>query len=158
MIQNNRSWHGVPKRCFMISPFKPNFNNMYKNYIKPSFERMEIEIIRADENPSSGLIFDKIQKMVNEADIILADITGNNPNVMLEIGLALASGKIVYYIVDDKNKATIPTDIQAYEWWSYVSTQSNGKPDWFFPGLENQSLADKISHHLQINKFRKYLK
>ena len=42
---------------------------------------------------SPGAIMDQVWQGIRGADVVVADITGHNPNVMYELGLAAALGK-----------------------------------------------------------------
>ena len=53
-----------------------------------------------------------IERAVSSADFIIADITGNNPNVMYELGFAMATGKNVIIISQDVHKA--PSNLAGY--------------------------------------------
>jgi nucleoside 2-deoxyribosyltransferase len=46
---------------------------------------------RMDETAFTGDILSEIKKRIARADIVIADITGANPNVFLEIGYAWAA-------------------------------------------------------------------
>ena len=105
--------------CFFIMPFRPGLNYMYlyvKRYIETKYEGAKCA--RGDSRLSTGLLIDKIKSDIQEADIIVADCSGNNPNVFYELGVAHALGKKVILITSDENK-DIPSDIRAYDQVSY---------------------------------------
>jgi hypothetical protein len=62
-------------------------------------------------------IMDQVWRGIRGADVIVADVTGGNRNVMLEIGLAMALGKEVIVL---GQKKTLPFDIQHCRKISYV--------------------------------------
>lgn len=102
-----------PKSCFVIMPFKADFDDVYKNHIKPLIrEQLEfVECVRIDEKPNlSCSIVENIKKEIARSTFVIADITGFNPNVFYEIGLAHALKKKVILI---KNKCIgkLPFDI-----------------------------------------------
>lgn len=64
--------------------------------------------------PSPNLIFLNDTKEVIAADIFLADITNNDPGVMVELGIAISNKKYIIAIISDirlktANKYDIPT-------------------------------------------------
>ena len=67
-----------------------------------------------DSLPSPNLIFLNDTKEVIAADIFLADITNNDPGVMVELGIAISNKKYIIAIISDirlktANKYDIPT-------------------------------------------------
>jgi nucleoside 2-deoxyribosyltransferase len=65
-----------------------------------------------DEQVFSGIIIERIYAEIIPADLIIADMTGRNPNVFYEVGYAHALGKRVVLLtraVDDS-----PLDLRGY--------------------------------------------
>jgi len=69
-------------------------------------------VYRVDTHRFSGNIIEAIAKALSKADLIVADLTGNNPNVLYELALAHSLGKKVLMVTNDRN--TIPFDISMY--------------------------------------------
>ena len=59
-----------------------------------------------------------VQDDIKGADFIIADLTGNNPNVMYEVGFAHALRKPVLPIVQSK-QTQIPNDLAGYVYITY---------------------------------------
>jgi hypothetical protein len=100
---------------FFIMPFRPGLNFMFlhmKHFIESNFE--DTRCVRGDTNISPGLLINKIRSNIEEADVVIADCSGGNPNVFYELGVAHALGKQVL-LIHDTEEAVIPTDIQGYE-------------------------------------------
>ncbi len=53
-----------------------------------------------DLNPNGNLIIDKVCEAINDCDIFLCELTDLNPNVVFELGYAIASQKRVWICVD----------------------------------------------------------
>lgn len=99
------------KNCFVIMPFEGWFNSYYEKIYLPAIKEAGIIAIRADDLNRVGNIVNDIWKKTKEADIILADLTGQNPNVFYELGLAHAMSKPVIIItasIDD-----VPFDLRS---------------------------------------------
>jgi nucleoside 2-deoxyribosyltransferase len=64
-----------------------------------------------------GSITDQIWHGIRRADVVMVDVTKNNPNVFYELGLAHALGKEV--IVITQNVAKVPFDIKTLRLLSY---------------------------------------
>ena len=86
-----------PLRCFLITPCSPKekFDDFYK-LISDICERIglalncKLKVIRADKIVGSGVIQNEIWNEIKSADVIIADVSGLNGNVMLELGVASA--------------------------------------------------------------------
>lgn len=69
-------------------------------------------------NLTKGML-EKINDMILGSDIIIADCSGKNANVMYELGIAHSTGKDVILITKDDIKDA-PTDIRYYEFIKYA--------------------------------------
>ena len=96
---------------FVACPFKEPFNAIYEDQIKPLVENdLNMECLRADEIYSNGPIIDDVWRLINEARVIIADLTERNPNVFYEVGMAHAIGKDVLLLA--QNVEDIPFDLR----------------------------------------------
>lgn len=83
---------------------------MWKEYIKPAIPS-DWEAIRADESSESGLITKKYIEAIYDADVFIADLTFNNPNVFYELGIRqVLSKKGIVLIQQNGNQR--PFDVQ----------------------------------------------
>ena len=82
--------------AFIAMPFgsKPDasgqiidFNRVYTEYIKPSLEAAGLEVFRADEEQRAGDIRTDMFQELLVADLVVADLTLDNPNVWYELGV-----------------------------------------------------------------------
>ena len=69
-------------------PFGEPFDELYHEVIRPTVEAMEMRCLRADEVFSVGPIMQDILQGIARAGVIIADVTGRNPNVFYELGIA----------------------------------------------------------------------
>lgn len=110
-IFNNNDFIINEQLVFVVCPFKDEFNAIYEDQIKAVVEsEMSMQCIRADEIYSNGPIIEDIWRLINEARVIVADLTERNPNVFYEVGLAHAIGKEVILLAQDVND--IPFDLR----------------------------------------------
>ena len=49
-----------------------------------------------------------IRQMIEKSDFVIADLTGNNPNVMYEVGFAQGLGKSILPIVQESERQVSP--------------------------------------------------
>lgn len=96
---------------FVLSPFKDPFNIIFNDHIKPTIEQIPNSIcLRADNIYGNKPIIEDIWKSINEASIIIAELTERNPNVFYEIGMAHTIGKEVILITQSMND--VPFDLK----------------------------------------------
>lgn len=105
-------------KVFVIMPFSDDFFESYE-LIKEHFEE-EFEFSNAgDEDNQQNILADIITPIYN-ADIILADLTGLNPNVMYELGIAHSFNKKTIVITRD-DISTLPFDLKSYRTKGYTT-------------------------------------
>jgi len=75
-------------------PFDDEFSDIYKFGIKGAAEDVGAYAERVDEQIFTEGILDRIFTQISKADVVVADMTGRNPNVFYEVGYAHALGKI----------------------------------------------------------------
>jgi nucleoside 2-deoxyribosyltransferase len=81
-----------------------------------------------------GLITENIFSEIAKADLIIADITGGNPNVMYELGFAHALKKPVLHIVE-KGANSIPFDLAGSLYYVYDTGESKKRMKEKFSGM-----------------------
>ena len=97
---------------FVLMPFSERFGDIYELGIRPSCESVGAYAERVDEQIFSGTILQRIFNQIARADVIVADLTGQNPNVFYETGYAHALGKRVILLTQVVND--IPFDLKQY--------------------------------------------
>ncbi len=87
---------------FVIMPFDSEFNLIYRHLIKEPLEAHgDYTVSRADDNPGSQNLLEEIIQGIDNADLIVADLTGKNSNVYYELGIAHKGKKRTIQIVQD---------------------------------------------------------
>src|SRR5665811_779695 len=108
---NNEIKSTAPKPfIFVLMPFDEKYNDAYKFGIKGAAEDVGAYAERVDEQIFTEGILDRIFNQISKADVIVADMTGRNPNVFYEVGYAHALGKIVLLLTQNTND--IPFDLK----------------------------------------------
>ena len=99
------------KKVFVIMPFQDEFFEMYEMLKIKFADRFEFSNA-GDEANQQNILKDIIQP-IYEADIIIADLTGLNANVMYELGLAHSFNKKTIVITKD-DLSKLPFDLKQY--------------------------------------------
>lgn len=106
------------KYCFVAMPFRPELNFFYlylKRYLE---ENYGLNVERGDASVLTKPLMEKIREQILKADLIIGDVTGGNPNVFYELGLAHANGKPILFLSQEMpDKA--PVDIRQFEFIQY---------------------------------------
>lgn len=126
------------KTCFVIQPFdNGKFDKRFNDIYFPTIEELGLRPYRIDKDPSTNVLIDDIEKGIRESEIILADITLDNPNVWYELGYAFSCKKqVVMVCCEEERNGKFPFDIQHR---SIISYKVGSKSD--FTDLENKIKA-----------------
>lgn len=96
------------KPVFFITPIGPDAsrqrrraNGICDGILKDPLDELGLSIQRADRIERLGMITAQIVEHIHDAPFVVADLTGHNPNVFYELGLADAFNKPVIRFVDD---------------------------------------------------------
>ena len=110
------------RKIFVILPFSKKFVDVF-HAITEAAERsqeytgIKYEVVRADNLPVGAHITDSIQKALTESDLIIADTSGANPNVLYEVGFAKALDRPIVLI--NQRDYQIPFDINGLRFVLY---------------------------------------
>jgi hypothetical protein len=96
---------------FVSFPFEKRFDIVFETVRRAATQR-KLVAIRIDQSSAiSQPISESIHRRIRESRLFIADITGNNPNVLNEVGLAQAHGKPLVLITQD-DPETAPFNIR----------------------------------------------
>lgn len=99
-----------PIFAFVLMPFSDEFDDIYKLGIKETAKNNGIKAERVDEQLYSEGMLSRIYSQIDQADLIITDMTGRNPNVFYEVGYAHAKNKLCLHLTQDTTD--IPFDLQ----------------------------------------------
>jgi hypothetical protein len=110
--------------CFVMMPFGSWFDRYYQEIYVPAIKEAGFEPVRADELFTTGSVVEQIWEQIEKAALLLADLSGKNPNVFYELGLAHAARKPVVFAAaqvedvpfDLRHLRVIIYDVREPEW------------------------------------------
>lgn len=118
----------MAKTAFMIMPFSDNtVRTAYDCVVKPVFDRMKLKIRKADEIWSVNPIYDDIIKEIQAASVIVVDISGKNPNVFYELGVAHTIKQEKTIILTHDEIASTPFDVAHFRIIKYADSIQSSK-------------------------------
>lgn len=116
IVKINPIFHGRDflineQMVFVLSPFAEPFDTIYSDHIKPLIESIEgFQCLRADSIYDNRPVIEDIWRYTNEARIVISELTGRNPNVFYETGIAHTIGKEVVLITQSMDE--VPFDLR----------------------------------------------
>jgi len=105
---------------FVLMPFAPEFQPVYDDIIVPAVKAYDMNVVRADNIYSPGIVMRQIWEHINTARFLIADLTGKNPNVFYELGLALALEREVILLAQSSDD--VPFDLRHMRYFHYSLT------------------------------------
>jgi hypothetical protein len=135
------------RKCFVIMPFLAELHYFYLFMQRHIEEKHGLVCKRGDEDVLTVPLLDKIREYIAEADVLIADCSGKNPNVFYELGMAHSLGKKVILITKDSIEEA-PVDIRHYEFIRY----DLAKHQEFFDSLDKALRAVFIDHYEHLYK------
>jgi hypothetical protein len=113
------------KKAFMILPFHDELaDKLYQHSTKHICEEFGLEIRRADEIFTTNPILDDIVDALEEAMVIIADVSGRNPNVLYELGMAHMLKRTQTVMITRDGYENIPFDISHFRIIQYENSIS----------------------------------
>ncbi len=121
-IFRERDFLPDPELCFVLMPFDRKYRSLYTQVIKPTVRRMGLKCQRADDIFSAVAVVQDVWASINRARILIADMTGRNPNVFYEIGLSHVLRQPV--ILLSQERKDVPFDVRHIRCIFYTDTRT----------------------------------
>lgn len=80
-------------RVFVAMQFDKKFEDLFVLGIQEIVRRENFVCERIDQDAFIGDILDQIKEKIESAEVVIAELTGSNPNVYLEVGYAWGKGR-----------------------------------------------------------------
>lgn len=106
------------KTCFVVTAIgspgdatNKHANKVLRNLIKPVCEELGYNVVRVDQESSSGNINDSIISHLKHDHLVIADMTGHNPNAFYELGFREALNRPMIPIIH--HGESLPFDVSS---------------------------------------------
>lgn len=112
--------------AFVVMPIRPEFD-LPLGVITDVCNTLGIKARRADDIARQDFIMSNILDGIAKSEIVIVDITGNNPNVFYELGIAhsLRTRQAIIIITQDEDVSKSPFDIRH---WSILQYDTKNLP------------------------------
>src|ERR1051326_4319258 len=106
-------------KSLIIAPYNQD-SRPVREAIRDVLRDNDIEIILFDDIGSPGLLGgDIIVNYIVSSDLIIVDVTDQNPNVMYELGVAHGLRKETILVMSEESQTTLPADLRGYLYFVY---------------------------------------
>ncbi|MGD8590959.1 MAG: hypothetical protein PVG22_19205 [Chromatiales bacterium] len=95
--------------CFIVMPFSREWSADVHRILARECEAAGVRPVRGDDLFTPTDILEDIWQGINAADFVIADISGRNPNVLYELGIAHTLAKPV--LILSREPSDIPIDL-----------------------------------------------
>ncbi|MBQ3784573.1 MAG: hypothetical protein II838_14230 [Lachnospiraceae bacterium] len=135
--------------AFVVMPIRSEFD-IVLNTITKVCKGLKITAQRADDISRQDIIMANILDGIAKSEIVIVDITGNNPNVFYELGIAhsLRARQSIIIITQDEDVSRSPFDIRH---WSILKYDINSI------GTFKANLRKKIKSNREAINYDEYL-
>ena len=116
-------------------PFADNLTDLFHYGIQPAIGSIGYLCERIDQTPAIGDILVKIKERIKTASFVVAELTGANPNVYLEVGYAWGCGVPTILLIHKEAMESLKFDVAGQRCIGYSSIRD---------------LERKLSHELKF--------
>lgn len=106
-------------QVFVAMPFSDNMDDTYHYGILGAIKGAGYTCERADLTSFTGDVMEWVKERIENASLIIADLSGANPNVYLEVGYAWACDKPTILLINNIDHLTF--DVQSQKCLTYNS-------------------------------------
>lgn len=114
----SRDHRPIAGNCFVVMPYGvkklPNGNDFdwdvhYRDVLAVAISEAGMTPVRADDIYGAQPLIERVWRGIQEAEVVVADLTGRSPNVLYELGLAHVIGKRLILLTMDAED--VPADL-----------------------------------------------
>jgi hypothetical protein len=106
--------------AFVIMPFnEPWSQKVYSAMIEPAIVAAKLRPVRGDSVLRNAALLDNLRNAILRAGVVIADVTGANLNVFLELGLATGMGRDTMILKEEASP--LPADLAGAHYYAYRS-------------------------------------
>lgn len=116
--------------CFVALPYRPEFDVTWQAVFSVlSASPYNWKLTRADKSVEAVNLIDNIRSSITMSRRFIADISGLNPNVLIEVGLMLETDEdSLLLLCDDLTQPQIPVDLRGRVFLIYPATLRQNPP------------------------------
>jgi len=101
-------------QAFLALPVNDAASKALAEQIGQTIRQQGIETMLVTDVGSDGVLSDQIQSAIRRAEFVVADLTGANPNVLFEVGMAFGLNKPMLLLSQASTKE-MPFDVKTHQ-------------------------------------------
>jgi hypothetical protein len=150
---------GQKRACGIIMPIAGDADytsdhwRRVQRIIVRSIEKAGMAVRLVWENPEVDVIHARILQGIYESDVVICDVSGLNPNVMLELGLRLSTKRPTIVITDNVKKP--PFDIGVFQYHSYQRDLEYNAVDGFIEEISKK--IKQVSEAYEQKRYKSFV-
>ncbi|MGI8991723.1 MAG: nucleoside 2-deoxyribosyltransferase [Bryobacteraceae bacterium] len=118
-----------PPQVFVIAPFNPEGRSV-QDTVRRAVEEAGFGVVQhRDEFRPGAEMTSNILDGIRQADLVIADVSRQNPNVLYEVGFAHALRKPTILLFNIKSDYNLPTDLAGLQYIAYDLVNLPGLAD-----------------------------
>jgi hypothetical protein len=106
--------------AFVLMPFGDDWDEIYRGLFASPLQEAGYAVARADSFLTHRNVLRDIIRGIADADLIVAELSVPNPNVLYELGVAQGLGKATVLVAQDLDE--VPFDLRSYRIELYSTT------------------------------------
>ncbi len=108
---------------FLAYPYALDKERDYRERLQRGVAGSDVTLAFADEHLSNKHVLEKIRDMMEDADLLVFDLTGGNPNVTLELGIAIHANFPYVVAIRKSAVSDLNSDIHGWDQLRYVDEE-----------------------------------
>jgi molecular chaperone HtpG len=147
------------RSCFFAYPFRDPFHALRDEIKRTLASEYGIQLMATSLEIKDSSVVEDIKNQIAEAHFGIADITGNNPNVLWELGLMIGYGKPVIILKDQADTVPTPFDVYGHYRIPYQIVKDDATGDVVYALLEQglvRNLKRIFAQHPELERAEKW--
>ena len=134
------------RQCIVLLPSGPHYDRLFREILEPVIAEAGLTPSQVQQDSSSPIPIDLFVEEIEDAEALLADVSGNTPEIWIAAGCAMALGKPLCLISSSLEER--PLGIQ---YLPLIPYPANAFPEDYFQLQQN--IVDRLSAILAPQNF-----
>jgi hypothetical protein len=105
-------------------PINDSTEDTFHYGIEKPVDALDCICERIDKTYDPGDLVDRIKRKIEDSSVVIADLTGQNASVFLEVGYAWGRQKPTMLLVQEADISSLPFDVKTQTCITYKSIRS----------------------------------